>query len=72
MTVEFENRQKAHLIQMRVDDPDLEWMFSEALNFKDSSTSIISFSCRGVHDYSLKKCFKLEIVKEFQYYYLLV
>jgi len=68
----FENRQKAQLVHMKLDDPDVDWMYSEAINFKEGASSVISFSCRGVHDYSLKKCFKLEIVKEYQYYYLLV
>lgn len=70
--IEFENRSKAQLVQIKLDDPDFDWMFSEAINFKDSASSVVSFSCRGVHDYSLKKCLKLDIVKEYQYSYLLV
>lgn len=70
--IEFEDLKKAQLVQMKLDDPNYDWMYSEAINFKNPPSSIISFSCRGVHDHALKKCLKLEIVKEYQYYYLLV
>lgn len=70
--MEFEHKGKPQMVQMKLDDPDFDWMYSEAVNFKDAASSVLSFSCRGVHDYRLKKCLKLEIVKEFQYNYLLV
>lgn len=58
----LESRLKAELLQVKVEDDEMDWMYSEAINFKDSR-SVVGFSLRASKDYSLKKCMRLEIVR---------
>jgi hypothetical protein len=46
-------------------------MYSEAIDFRDTR-SVVGFALRAKNDYGLKKCMRLEIVREFQYNYIII